>query len=93
VLRNIGDPLAGDVLAAVCPDLFWRIEPGIDITGKTEAEWRKAFGCFKAFNVDKGVAGIASAIAWMRAQGRRALPRQRRQSGQQEDMEIPQQAS
>ncbi len=28
---------------AVCPDLFWRIEPGIDITDKTEAEWKKAF--------------------------------------------------
>src|SRR5581483_5018935 len=25
---------------AVCPDLFWRLEPGIDITDKTEAEWK-----------------------------------------------------
>ena len=25
---------------AVCPDLFWRIEPGIDITDKSDAEWK-----------------------------------------------------
>jgi len=69
VMRDIADSLAEEGHTAVCPDLFWRIEPGIDITDKTEAEWQKAFGYFKAFNVAKGVEDIASTIAWMRAQG------------------------
>ncbi len=69
VMRDIAGSLAEEGHTAVCPDLFWRIEPGIDITDKTEAEWQKAFGCFKAFNVAKGVEDIASTIAWMRAQG------------------------
>ena len=69
VMRDIADSLAEEGYTAVVPDLFWRIEPGIDITDQTDAEWEKAFSYFKAFNVDKGVEDIASAIDWVRAQG------------------------
>jgi carboxymethylenebutenolidase len=69
VMRDIADNLAEQGYTAVCPDLFWRIEPGIDITDQTDAEWEKAFSYFKTFNVDKGVEDIASTIAWTRAQG------------------------
>jgi carboxymethylenebutenolidase len=69
VMRDIADSLAEEGYTAVAPDLFWRIEPGIDITDQTDAEWEKAFSYFKAFNVDKGVEDIASTIAWVRAQG------------------------
>ena len=51
---------------AVCPDLFWRIEPGIDITDKSDAEWKRAFELFNAFDVDKGVGDIAATIAQIR---------------------------
>src|ERR1700752_4161510 len=51
---------------AVCPDLFWRIEPGIDITDKSDAEWEKAFTYFKTFNVDTGVEDIAATLKWIR---------------------------
>src|ERR1044071_1446099 len=34
---------------AVCPDLFWRIEPGVDITDKSDAEWKKDFELFGKF--------------------------------------------
>jgi carboxymethylenebutenolidase len=69
VMRDITDSLAEEGYTAICPDLFWRIEPGIDITDKTDAEWEKAFSYFKAFNVDKGLEDIAATIAWVRAQG------------------------
>ena len=73
VMRDIADSLAEEGYTAVVPDLFWRIEPGIDITDQTDAEWEKAFSYFKAFNVDKGVEDIAATIAWMRAQGHRKV--------------------
>ena len=38
VMRDITDGLAAEGFLAICPDLFWRIEPGIDITDKSEAE-------------------------------------------------------
>ncbi len=48
---------------AVCPDLFWRIEPGIDITDKSEAEWKKAFELFNAFDQAKGIEDLKATVA------------------------------
>ena len=63
VMRDICDSLAAQGFVAICPDLFWRIEPGIDITDQSEAEWKRAFELFNAFDVDAGVGDIAATIA------------------------------
>ena len=65
-MRDLCDGLAGKGYMALCPDLFWRIEPGIDITDQSEAEWKKAFDLFGKFDVDKGVADIAATIRTLR---------------------------
>jgi carboxymethylenebutenolidase len=67
VMRDITDGLAGQGYLAICPDLFWRIEPGIDITDHSPEEWKRAFELFNAFDVDAGVADIAATIAHIRA--------------------------
>lgn len=66
VMRDITDGLAGQGYLAICPDLFWRIEPGIDITDHSEAEWKKAFELFNAFDVEAGVKDIAATLAYIR---------------------------
>ena len=76
VMRDITDGLAGQGYLAICPDLFWRIEPGIDITDQSEAEWKQAFELFNAFDVEPGVEDIAATIA-QRPRG----PRLQRQGG------------
>ena len=48
---------------AVAPDLFWRLEPGVDITDKTEAEWQKAFDLMNRFDQDKGVEDLKTTVA------------------------------
>jgi len=48
---------------AVCPDLFWRIEPGIDLTDKTDAEWKRAFELFQTFDQNKGIEDLKATVA------------------------------
>lgn len=48
---------------AFCPDLFWRIEPGIDITDKTDAEWKRAMELFKIFDQAKGIEDLRATVA------------------------------
>jgi carboxymethylenebutenolidase len=67
VMREITDGLAGQGYLAICPDLFWRIEPGIDITDQSDAEWKKAFELFNKFDVDQGVKDIQATIDAARA--------------------------
>ncbi|HXU99112.1 MAG TPA: dienelactone hydrolase family protein [Caulobacteraceae bacterium] len=67
VMRDLTDAYAAAGYLAICPDLFWRIEPGIDITDKTDAEWKRAFELFNAFDVDKGVKDLGATIAHARA--------------------------
>ena len=66
VMRDICDDLARQGYVALCPDLFWRQEPGVDITDKSKAEWDKAFALFGGFNLDLGVEDLKSSLAVLR---------------------------
>ena len=66
VMRGVCDELARQGFLAICPDLFWRIEPGVDITDQSQAEWDKAFKLYNAFDVDLGVQDVAATIALAR---------------------------
>ena len=62
VMRDTCDELAAAGFLAVCPDLFWRIEPGVDITDQSEAEWKKAFELYNAFDVEAGNVGAVGVL-------------------------------
>lgn len=69
VMRDICDDLADQGYKAICPDLFWRIQPGIQITDKTDAEWKQAFDLFGRFDVDAGLRDIAASVDYARRAG------------------------
>lgn len=45
---------------AVAPDLFWRAEPGVQLS---EADFQKGMALYQSFDVEKGVQDIAATIA------------------------------
>ncbi|OYV24606.1 MAG: carboxymethylenebutenolidase [Rhodospirillales bacterium 20-58-10] len=62
-IRATCQELADMGFIAVAPDLFWRQEPGVNLTDKTEAEWKKAFALMNGFNQDKGVEDLKVTLA------------------------------
>jgi carboxymethylenebutenolidase len=66
VMRDITDAFAAQGYVAMCPDLFWRQEPGIQITDKTEAEWKRAFALMQGFDQAKGVEDLKATLAALR---------------------------
>jgi carboxymethylenebutenolidase len=61
-MRDIAAWVADLGFIAVAPDLFWRIEPGIDITDKSDAEWKRAFELFQTFDQAKGIEDLKATV-------------------------------
>mgnify|MGYP001159692438 CR=1 FL=1 len=66
VMRGITDSLAAEGYVALCPDLFWRQEPGVQLTDQTEEEWARAFDLFNGFDLDKGIDDLRATIKTFR---------------------------
>ena len=66
VMRDITDWLSGQGFMALCPDLFWRQQPGVQLTDKSQEEWGKAFGFMQGFDFAKGMADIQSTVTTLR---------------------------
>lgn len=65
-MREHCDALAGRGYVALCPDIFWRQEPGVQITDQSEEEWQKAFELLQGFDVEKGVEDLKDALEQLR---------------------------
>ncbi len=65
-MRAHCDSFAAQGYVALSPDLFWRQEPGVQITDQTDAEWQQAFKLYQGFDVEKGVADLKATLTHLR---------------------------
>ncbi len=61
-MRAKCDEFARAGYIAVCPDLFWRLEPGVQLTDKTQGEWDKALDLMNRFDIDKGIEDLRATM-------------------------------
>jgi carboxymethylenebutenolidase len=66
VMRATADWYAARGFVVLCPDLFWRQQPGIELTDKTEAEWQRAFALYNGLDEAKAVEDAAAALKFLR---------------------------
>lgn len=52
---------------AIVPDLFWRLEPGVQLTDRTDEEWKRAFDLMNRFDQDQGVEDLKTTLKAARA--------------------------
>src|SRR5258707_13394656 len=53
-IRKTCDELAEQGFVAVAPDLFWRQEPGVDLSVTSEADWQHGLRLYQAYDRDAG---------------------------------------
>ncbi len=65
-MRRIADWYAERGFVVLCPDLFWRQQPGIQLTDQTDAEWQRAFELYKGLDEAKAVDDAGAALEVLR---------------------------
>lgn len=67
-MRNVCDNFAEMGFLALCPDLFWRQQPGVQLSDKSEAEMQKAFQLMQGFDIELGIQDLIASLGHIRKQ-------------------------
>ncbi len=65
-MRAVADWYAARGFVVACPDLFWRQEPGVQLSDKIDAEWQRAFELYQGLDEAKAVDDAAATLQFLR---------------------------
>jgi carboxymethylenebutenolidase len=61
-IRQIATEMAAQGFVAVCPDLYWRFVPGIELSDHIEAEWNRGFEIYAQLDIGKAVDDVHATV-------------------------------
>lgn len=65
-MRATADWYASKGLVVLCPDLFWRQKPGVQLSEQSDADWPRAMKFYEGLDEANAVKDVAAAMAVLR---------------------------
>ncbi|MDQ2974879.1 MAG: dienelactone hydrolase family protein, partial [Acidobacteriota bacterium] len=65
-MRAVADWYAARGFVVACPDLFWRQEPGVQLTDQSDEEFQRALELYQGLDEAKAVADAAATLTFLR---------------------------
>lgn len=65
-LRDMSETFASEGYVVLVPDLFWRMQPGVNLSYSDE-DFAQAFDYYGRFDVDQGIEDVADTVKTMRS--------------------------
>jgi carboxymethylenebutenolidase len=63
-MRQTADDFAKAGYLLLVPDLYWRLEPNVQLDPEDKDDWAKAFELLKAFDLDSGVEDLKASLTF-----------------------------
>jgi carboxymethylenebutenolidase len=67
VVRDVADGYAAKGYVVLCPDLFWRQEPGVQLSEQREEDWARGMALFAGFDAEAALYDLTSSLSALRS--------------------------